>query len=90
MSDEAAKFRRQADESREQAAKAVNPLDKEAWLRIAEEWLKLAISVEGTGARVRPRSLAYLNSRVAARTDEAMSDFVPSVITALTSATIGD
>jgi hypothetical protein len=37
--DEAAKFRRQADESREQAAKAVNPLDKEAWLRIAEEWL---------------------------------------------------
>jgi hypothetical protein len=45
--DEAAKFRRQADESREQAAKAVNPLDKEAWLRIAEEWLKLAISVEG-------------------------------------------
>jgi hypothetical protein len=33
--DEAAKFRGQADESREQAAKAVNPLDKEAWLRIA-------------------------------------------------------
>ena len=45
--DDAAKFRKQADESREQAAKAVNPLDKEAWLRIAEEWLKLAISVEG-------------------------------------------
>jgi hypothetical protein len=46
--DEAAKFRRQADESRAQASKAVNPLDKEAWLRIAEEWLKLAISVEGS------------------------------------------
>ena len=45
--DEAAKFRRQADESREQAAKAVNPLDKEAWLRTAEEWLKLAVSTEG-------------------------------------------
>lgn len=45
--DDAAKFRKQADESREQASKAVNPLDKEAWLRIAEEWLKLAISIEG-------------------------------------------
>jgi hypothetical protein len=45
--DDAAKFRKQADESGEQAAKAVNPLDMEAWLRIAEEWLKLAISVEG-------------------------------------------
>ena len=45
--DDAAKFRKQADESSEQAAKAVNPLEKEAWLRIAEEWLKLAISAEG-------------------------------------------
>jgi hypothetical protein len=27
---------------RAQAAKAVGPLDKEAWLRTAEEWLKLA------------------------------------------------
>jgi hypothetical protein len=35
--DDAAKFRKQADESREQATKAVNPLDKEAWLRIAED-----------------------------------------------------
>jgi hypothetical protein len=89
MSDEAAKFRRQADESREQTAKAVNPFDKEAWLRIAEEWLSWRYR-RGTAARVRPRSLAYLNSRVAARTDKAMSDFVPSFITALTSATIGD
>jgi hypothetical protein len=29
------------------AAKAVSPLDKEAWLRTAEEWIKLAMSVEG-------------------------------------------
>jgi hypothetical protein len=35
--DDPAKFRKQADESREQASKGVNPLDKEAWLRIAEE-----------------------------------------------------
>jgi len=46
-SDEADKFRKQADECREQAAKAYSPLDKEAWLRVAEEWIKLAMSVEG-------------------------------------------
>jgi hypothetical protein len=45
--DDATRFRKQAEECRGQAAKAVNPLDKEAWLRVAEEWLKLAISVEG-------------------------------------------
>jgi hypothetical protein len=33
---DAAKFRKQAEECREQAAKAVSPLDKEAWLRVAE------------------------------------------------------
>jgi hypothetical protein len=32
MSDDAARFRKQAEECREQASKAVNPLDKEAWL----------------------------------------------------------
>lgn len=43
---DAARFRKQAEECREQAAKAVSPLDKEAWLRVAEEWLKLALSTE--------------------------------------------
>ena len=47
MSDDyAARFRKQAEECREQAAKAVNPIDKEAWLRLAEEWLKMASSVD--------------------------------------------
>jgi hypothetical protein len=45
--DESARFRKQADEAREQAAKSVSPLDKEAWLRVAEEWLKLASSDAG-------------------------------------------
>jgi hypothetical protein len=44
--DDADRFRKQAEECREQAAKVVSPLDKEAWLRVAEEWLKLALSVE--------------------------------------------
>jgi hypothetical protein len=45
--DAAARFRRQAEEAREQAATALSPLDKEAWLRLAEDWLKLAVSVDG-------------------------------------------
>jgi hypothetical protein len=49
MSNEADRFRKQADEAREQAAKSVSPLDKGAWLRVAEEWLKLAVSIEGRG-----------------------------------------
>jgi hypothetical protein len=46
MSDEAARFRKQAEDAREQAAKAISPLDKEAWLRVAEEWLSLASSAD--------------------------------------------
>jgi hypothetical protein len=50
MSDDyAARFRKQAEECREQAAKAVNPIDKEASLRLAEEWLKMASSVDARG-----------------------------------------
>jgi hypothetical protein len=44
---DAARFRKQAEEAREQAAKAISPLDKEAWLRVAEDWLKLASSADG-------------------------------------------
>jgi hypothetical protein len=35
-------FRKNADECRQQAAKAFNPLDKERWLKIAEHWLLMA------------------------------------------------
>jgi hypothetical protein len=31
-----------ADECREQAAKALNPLDRERWLKIAEDWVRMA------------------------------------------------
>jgi hypothetical protein len=47
MSDDSVRFRKQAEQCQEQAAKVVSPLDKEAWLRTAEEWLKLAVSTEG-------------------------------------------
>jgi hypothetical protein len=39
--------RRQADECREQAAKAINPQDKETWLRLAQEWIKLVQAADG-------------------------------------------
>jgi hypothetical protein len=47
MNDDAvARFRKQAEECRPQAEKAISPLDKEAWLRVAGEWIKLAQSAE--------------------------------------------
>jgi hypothetical protein len=53
MSNEAsARYRTQAEEAQQHAAEAISPLDKEAWLRIAEEWLKLA-----TSARTRTDQL---------------------------------
>jgi hypothetical protein len=47
MSDhDIAKFRAQAEECRQQAERAINPLDQEAWLRLAGEWLKMAQEAE--------------------------------------------
>ena len=43
---DAARFRKQAEEAREHASKAFSQLDKEAWLRVAEDWLKLAVNAE--------------------------------------------
>ena len=39
-----------AEECRELAEKATSPLDKDAWMRLAEDWLKLAQEAE-RGAR---------------------------------------
>jgi hypothetical protein len=44
---DANRFRKEAEVCREQAAKAISPLDKEEWLRIAAEWIKLAQDAEG-------------------------------------------
>jgi hypothetical protein len=46
MSDDAARFRKQAEEAREHADRALLPADKKMWLRIAEEWFKLAATAE--------------------------------------------
>jgi hypothetical protein len=39
---EADRCRKKAEECRRLAEKAVSALDKETWLRVADEWLKLA------------------------------------------------
>jgi hypothetical protein len=51
--DDATRFRRQAEECRQQAENAINPLDKESWLRVAAEWIKLAQAVDERGREVR-------------------------------------
>jgi hypothetical protein len=40
------RFRKEAAECREQAAKAIGQLDKDTWLRLAAEWIKLAQAAE--------------------------------------------
>jgi hypothetical protein len=45
---DADKFRKEAEECREQAAKAISELDKETWLRLAAEWIKFAQSAEAS------------------------------------------
>ena len=46
MSEDATQYRERAEEARQLAEKFINPLDKEAWLRVAGEWLKLAQNAE--------------------------------------------
>jgi hypothetical protein len=43
---DAERFRKEAEECRELAENAMSPLDKEAWGRLAEDWLKLAREAE--------------------------------------------
>ena len=35
------RFRKEAEEARRQAERAISSLDKEEWLRVAAEWIKL-------------------------------------------------
>jgi hypothetical protein len=40
------RFRKEAEEARRQAERAISSLDKEEWLRVAAEWIKLAQDAE--------------------------------------------
>ena len=35
-------FRKEAEECRQQAKKTVDPIDREAWLKLAADWMRLA------------------------------------------------
>jgi hypothetical protein len=43
---DADRFRKQAQECVEQAERSISPLDKETWLRVTAEWIKLAQSAD--------------------------------------------
>jgi hypothetical protein len=43
---EATECRKQAELCRQEAEKAISPLDRDAWLRMAGEWMNLALSAE--------------------------------------------
>lgn len=43
---DADRFRKRADECREQAERAHSPLDKERWLRLAGNWITMAQEAE--------------------------------------------
>ena len=40
------RFRKEAEEARRPAETAISSLDKEEWLRVAAEWIKLAQDAE--------------------------------------------
>jgi hypothetical protein len=46
MADDVNRYRKQAEECRREAEKALSPLEKEAWLRLAGDWIKLAQQAE--------------------------------------------
>lgn len=48
---EADEFLKQAEEYRQLAERTISPLDKEAWLRLADEWTRLAREAEARRSR---------------------------------------
>jgi hypothetical protein len=51
LSDEE-RYRKQAEDCRQMAGKVISPLDKEAWLKLAGDWLRLA---DDADLREKPR-----------------------------------
>jgi hypothetical protein len=47
--DDVARFRQQGADAQAHAEKAISPLDNEAWLKVASEWIKLAQNAEKRG-----------------------------------------
>jgi hypothetical protein len=54
MCNKADQFRRQAQDCKERAAGARHPVDEDAWLKLAEEWLSLAQADEAVANAQNP------------------------------------
>ena len=52
---EAEQYRKRAEECRQMASKVISPLDKEAWLKLAEDWLRLALNSEKREGPTKPK-----------------------------------
>jgi hypothetical protein len=61
---EAEEFRKQAEECRQLAEQTISPLDKEAWLRLADEWMRLAREAEARQSRCRLSCLGRAGTNV--------------------------
>lgn len=62
---DAERYRRQAEECRQQAAKAISELDKEQWLALAADWLAMAQTAQAREGR--PPKCRHLSRRDRAR-----------------------
>jgi hypothetical protein len=52
---DAERFRKEAEECCKLAERSVSQLDKESWLRLADDWIKLAEGAEERRAKFWPR-----------------------------------
>jgi hypothetical protein len=52
---DAERYRRQAEECRKLAERSANQFDKNSWLRLADEWIKLAEADEERRSKSWPR-----------------------------------
>ena len=64
MTADAERFRQEAEECRQHAEKPVNHLDKEAWLRLAAEWLTLAQGADQREAPKRTKGTRKISIRL--------------------------
>jgi len=46
MTSSAQQFYKEATACRDEAARSLNPSDREAWLKLADEWAELALAAE--------------------------------------------
>jgi hypothetical protein len=44
-------YRKQAEDARRKAVKAINPVDKATWQRLADDWLWLAQEADRRGSK---------------------------------------